>query len=119
MSGTYNVIQLVESKITKDRDQKTMGKKMYLKPDGNGGVNISKGMMALITLTLIMVTVVASVVAYGSNIKADVEHNTETLQTCMGNTADIVRIETKIENIESDVSEMRQDIKTLLQRSEK
>ena len=56
--------------------------KHYINNDGNGGVNISKSMMALITLLTILLTIVASVVAYSTTFSNKLGYLTDKVINC-------------------------------------
>jgi Tfp pilus assembly protein PilX len=100
--------------------------KHYIRADGNGGINISTSMMALVTLTLLVLGSLASTVyAYGSlNNKVD-QLETYFQEAGPRHTAemDAVRLRldatersntivtTKLDQIQSDLKEVKTDLK--------
>jgi len=112
-------------------EQKRMTqKKMYMKSDGNGGFKISKGAIALISLLIVIMTFTATAAAQNASLKTTVLHNTKIMDECgmhiedikyqnAHRETDIAKLDTKIDNIEKDVSEMRADIQEILSRSAK
>ena len=98
---------------------------MYMKSDGNGGVNISKTAIALIVCLLILATTFASVVAFSIGVRGDVDVNSENIEdqaedleglhNQVGtNQLDIKEVTTEIKDMRQDLQEIKTDIKTLL-----
>lgn len=86
-----------------------MNEKHYVKPDGNGGFNVSKS-VAILTLVVLILSVIGSVVAvttYGVTNRNGIEHNKETI-------SDIKEsqhyIEADISELQIDYSSMQTDI---------
>lgn len=101
---------------------------LYFKSDGNGGFIIGKGAIAFITLIIILLSSVVSVVAYSVGVRVDVDHNTNAISINNLNinnleedqikyALDFVAVETKIDTMQKDVTELKDDIKELLKHS--
>lgn len=101
--------------------------KMYVKSDGNGGITMSKGLIALVTLLLIVSTTFASVVAFSVGVRGDVDINREKVSECQQgidglhgrvgeNEKDIRETQTQITDMKDDLAEIKSDIKQLLKQ---
>ena len=91
-----------------------------MKSDGNGGYNIQKGTFALLMIIIALFSSVATVVAYGATIKADVDN----LKIIVAKVSEdhpkyqkaIVINQEKIIAMKDDLSEIKFDIKELLSK---
>lgn len=101
---------------------------MYAQSDGNGGVVIHKGLLAVLTFVLVLLTTFASVVAYSAGVKADVQYNAVGVEECRDRIGKIISrvdeteqsissVDTDIENIKEDLREIKADVKVLLQQT--
>lgn len=99
-----------------------------MRDNGNGEIIINKRVIALITLLVILATTFASVVAFSAGIKSDVKYNAEKISECTKlivevgeeaetNTISVGKVETNIDNMKEDLSEIKSDIKELLKRN--
>ena len=99
-----------------------------MKSDGNGGIIINKGVMALITLIIILATTFASVVAFSAGVRSEVQHNTQRIdiniegisdveQEAEANKESMGKVETNINNMKEDISEIKADVKLLIKQN--
>lgn len=95
-----------------------------LKSDGNGGYNIQKGTFAAITLLIMLISVVGTVVAYGTTIKSDVnylkeeyvdsqEDHKETIKHLSENQIAIIQNQERILAMHDDIKEIKEVVKNL------
>lgn len=105
-------------------------KRHYINSDGNGGVAIGKGTLAIIGTFMLILQFVISTVTYQVTVKNQVDHLQENLREhnrlqeewveaeqdkmdrCCG---DNKVLGTKVDRIEKDISEIKSDVKTLAQ----
>ena len=102
-----------------------------MKSDGNGGYVIQKGVFALITVIIVLLSCVVTVVAYGVTIKSDVNFLKEEYASAgPRHTQAIDEIETRINGCEKanaetrvlitemydDIKEIKIDIKGLIRK---
>ena len=101
---------------------------IYVKSDGNGGVVIGKTLIALIGLIVVLISTIATVVAYNVGVSGDVKSNNlrivnnekgldEVSKTIDVYGRNIASLNTNVDTIKSDISEMKKDIKELLKHS--
>ena len=57
-----------------------MGKKLYFKSDGNGGLIIGKTTLAILVSLVALLSAFATVVAQGAALKNEVAHNTADIE---------------------------------------
>ena len=64
-------------------------KKPYVRSDGNGGINISKSMMAFLGLLITLLIVVSSAVAYSVGVRTDVNNLQEDVMDIINDVDDL------------------------------
>lgn len=113
------------------KSKKNSDKMAILKSDGNGGYNIQKDTMALIMMTVALLSCVASVVAYGATIRSDVNWLKEEYQEAgPRHTGTIEIIEERLDGFDNhisgsevllntmldDIKEIKSDVKGLISK---
>lgn len=104
--------------------------KYYMKSDGNGGIIIHKGLFALITFVVAMLTTFASIVAFSTALRSDVNHNNQQIQELtlimskygeriQENNLNIVEMKSDIRNIQQNVEIIREDVQYLIKDKER
>jgi len=88
-----------------------MGQKMYLRSDGNGGVNISKGAMALMTLIILLISCVASVVYANAQLQQIVKQNSKEIDDIKTNYFRSDVANAKLDAIQREITEIKDILK--------
>jgi len=102
--------------------------KHYLQTDGNGGVTISKSMVAFLLLVIAIISGITQVVVQSTTVKAAVKHIEENVldnEVEIDNLSkennqirtDFERSLVKIDGMADDVKEIKQDIKEIKDNS--
>ena len=99
--------------------------KFYMKSDGNGGMMIGKGTMAIVLFLISIFSTFAAVVAYSVTVKAEVAQQRKEIDGLEGkmtmhetDTSDVGKqlatITVKLDQTQKDIEELKKDTKSLL-----
>ena len=88
-----------------------------IKSNGNGGFVISnKGLILLISI-ITLLSVFANVIINSTFVKAEVNYNSENIADMniqqKVNTATIIKVETRLENMQEDLSEIKNIVRDI------
>ena len=97
--------------ILKNKRSITMAAKLYMRSDGNGGLNISKPLIALVTLIVLLLSTTCVLAAKGSKLNTEVfqmQEDIGEMKTEIGEfnnfkldtSVDLATIINKLDNIE-------------------
>ena len=104
---------------------------MYVKSNGNGGVEVSNTAMALVTLLILLITISSSAVAYSVGVRSDVDNLQKQWEIAGPIHKEIIEgIEEKLDshdnyisatevrlvNMQDDLSEIKEDVKEMLRK---
>lgn len=99
---------------------------VHVQSDGNGGINISKGALAFMTVFLVVISATVSIVAYAAGMRSELTQlrtdfqshidTTNRLNEKLSSRVDLMEKSelagsVKIERLELDVAEAKTDIK--------
>ena len=84
---------------------------MYIKPDGNGGVNISKSMIAFISLIITVIVVLSGVVYANAILREQVNTNIRDIEDIKNTCARMDLVDAKLSAIQEEIKEIKEILK--------
>lgn len=100
-----------------------------MRTDNKGGMNISKSAITLMGILLIVCTTFASVIAFSIGVRGDVDTNKDIINDCKVNMINLddrvgenektlICVSTQIADMKEDLSEIKSDVKLLLNQGD-
>ena len=88
----------------------------YLRSDGNGGLNMSHSVAIISIIIMLFLAIIPAAVAWGS-LKTKVDSHDTLVQDVDAVELNIAVMQENIINIDNDVTEIKSDVKKLLERN--